>query len=64
MPYQQSVVSKSPSRVEALRAKHKNLSQKIEVEQSRPSTSDQILKNLKREKLKLKEQIEGIRQAS
>lgn len=55
------VVSKSSARVEALRAKHKNLSDKIETEQRRPFTSDQILTKLKREKLKLKEEIEGLR---
>ena len=68
MPMSQAVVSQfSPQhspRVEALKAKHQNLSQRIEAEQSRPFISEHILAELKREKLKLKEEIEGIRQAS
>jgi len=64
MSLHQAVASQSSARVQALREKHKNLSQKIEEEQSRSFISEHILKNLKREKLKLKEQIEGLRDAS
>lgn len=61
MSLEQSVVRNSSPRVEALRARHKVLAERIESEQSRPFTSAQILVELKREKLKLKEKIEGIR---
>lgn len=45
---------------EALEARHAAISHKIEVEQSRPGSSDWFLKSLKRQRLHLKEQIEGI----
>ncbi len=48
------------ARLEALNARHIALSNKIEQEQSRPGSSDYILRALKRQKLHLKEQIEGI----
>lgn len=64
MQSQHGMVSSPSSRVEALKAKHKVLSQKIETEQSRPFVSENHINQLKREKLKLKEQIEGIREAS
>lgn len=54
----------SNARLEALKAKHKSLSKKIETHQSMPSISDQEIVGLKREKLKLKEEIEGIRYVS
>lgn len=50
----------SAPRLEALQARHRALSHKIEIEQSRPGSSDWYLKALKRQKLHLKEQIEGI----
>ncbi len=61
MSLQQAVVPNPSARVEALKAKHKNLSDKIELEQRRPFISEHILAELKREKLKIKEKIEGIR---
>ena len=61
MSLQNSVTSSTSARVESLRAKHKNLSTKIEQEQSHSFSDDQVVANLKREKLKLKEKIEGIR---
>ncbi len=65
MSLNHAVVNHSSSaRVQALKAKHKNLSKQIESEQSRPFISDQMLVELKREKLKLKEAIEGIREDS
>lgn len=64
MPLQQSVVSKSTARVDALRAKHKHLSNKIEQEQGRPFISEHILTGLKREKLRIKEQISEIQKVS
>ena len=60
----QHVTSPSGARIEALKAKHKSLSQKIEQEQSRPFISEYQIGELKREKLKIKEEIEGIREAS
>lgn len=57
-------VTASSARIEALRAKHKSLSKKIEHEQSRPFISEYQIGELKREKLKIKEEIEGIREAS
>ena len=44
----------------ALQARHKALSVKIEQEQTRPGGSDYLLRLLKRQKLHVKEQIEGI----
>lgn len=64
MSLSHDVVHNSSPRVEALRAKHKNLSEKIELEQRRPFISEHLIAELKREKLKLKEEIEGIRKAS
>lgn len=52
--------SVSASRLEALQARHSALSHKIEIEQSRPGSSDWLISSLKRQKLHLKEQMEGI----
>lgn len=54
----------SSARVEALKVKHQTLSKKIELEQRRPFISEHHLGELKREKLKVKEELEGIRVAS
>lgn len=62
MPSQQG--NASPSRLEALKAKHQNLSRKIESEQSRFSVNDYVLRQMKKEKLRIKEEIEEIREAS
>lgn len=45
---------------QALEARHSAISHKIEEEQTRPGASEWYLKALKRQKLHLKEQIEGI----
>lgn len=50
-----------PGRVQALLARHHALSQQIENEQSSPAYSDSRLRELKRKKLLLKDEIEGIR---
>jgi len=55
------MTASQPGRVEALRARHAALSQQIEREQSRLSASDMYLRNLKRQKLALKEELEGIK---
>ncbi len=49
------------SRIKALREKHAFLSDTIEKMQGRPSTTDFYLRQLKKQKLMLKEEIEGIR---
>ena len=58
------LVSASAARLEKLKSKHHKLSQTIEKEQNRFILSDQEIAQLKREKLYLKEEIEGIRKAS
>jgi hypothetical protein len=50
----------STPRLKSLEARHAALSQKIEFEQSRPGANDWLLKALKRQRLHVKEQIEGI----
>ncbi len=53
-------MSASTSRIEALRAKHASLKSRIESEQRLPSTTDFYLRQLKKQKLLLKEEIERI----
>ena len=50
-------------RFQDLKARHHSLEKEIHQLQQCPSSGD-ILKNLKRAKLRIKEEIEGIRQAS
>ncbi|MFA5592452.1 MAG: DUF465 domain-containing protein [Micavibrio sp.] len=50
----------STSHLESLKARHAALSQQIEREQLRPGMSDDNLRRLKRQRLRVKEQIEGI----
>lgn len=50
----------SVSRLEALKTRHSALSHKIELEQGKPGSNDWYLRALKRQKLHLKEEIEGI----
>lgn len=52
------------SRVQALRNKHAVLNSRIEKAQNIPSTTDFYLRQLKKQKLMLKEEIEGIRKVS
>jgi hypothetical protein len=59
MPYQASAIS-SAARIEALKARHRQLSDSIESEQSRFFLGDHDIARMKKEKLMLKEQIEGI----
>lgn len=65
---QSSIVSRGATphsaRLEALQNKHKLLSHKIETEQSHYILNDEEIKALKLEKLRLKEEIEIIRQSS
>ena len=53
--------SPSQSRLEALRHKHAILKSRIEEEQRRPSAAEFYLRQLKKQKLLIKEQIEGVR---
>ncbi len=46
------------SRLEALKAKHAALAERIENEQKYPGVNDFFLRDLKLKKLKLKEEIE------
>lgn len=62
----QSQVStnESNAHVEALMAKHARLSERIEAAQRDLSTTDFYLNQLKKQKLLVKEKIEGIRSSS
>lgn len=56
-------VTSPATRIEALRHKHALLKHRIEIMQGMPSTTDFYLRQLKKQKLMLKEEIEGIRTA-
>ena len=45
------------SHVQALRTKHANLEAKLHEEQARPAPDDSVIKQIKRAKLRLKEEI-------
>ncbi|MCC6598119.1 MAG: DUF465 domain-containing protein [Alphaproteobacteria bacterium] len=60
----QNLQTSHASRVNALKAKHSIISTKLEEEQRRPSTSDFYLRQMKKQKLLLKEQIEGLREGT
>ncbi len=55
------LLSAQNSRLEALRQRHSVLSSRIEEAYKSPSTTDFYLRQLKKQKLFLKEEIEGIR---
>ena len=61
--YMQSQAINPPAqtRLEALKARHTQLSMRIEREQKRPGAMDGLLKSLKKQKLAIKEEMEGIR---
>lgn len=48
------------SHLEELRRKHQALSEQVEAAQRAPGTSDQEITELKKEKLRLKEEIERL----
>ena len=48
------------SHLTELRKKHQNLSEQVEVEQRRPGTDDLRLAGLKKQKLRLKEEIQRL----
>ena len=49
------------ARIRELGSRHQNLERAIQDELSRPAADDIRLKELKRQKLRLNEQIEGLR---
>jgi hypothetical protein len=49
------------ARIRELGNRHQSLERMIQDEASRPASDDLRLKELKRQKLRLKEQIEGLR---
>ena len=51
------------ARIRELDARHQNLDRLISEEQTHPASDDLRLRELKRQKLRLKEQIEGLRAA-
>ena len=60
----QGLTSAQAERLEALRRKHFTLKQKIKEERKRPALDEQKIYSLKQEKLRLKDEIEGLRVAS
>lgn len=58
---QHAVPDVSKSRLQALKNKHVILSNRIEEARKSPSTTDFYINQLKKQKLLLKEEIEGIR---
>jgi len=56
-----ALLSSQQSRLEALRNRHMVLSDRIDEAQKCPSTTDFFVRQLKKQKLALKEEIEGIR---
>ncbi|MEM6811466.1 MAG: DUF465 domain-containing protein [Pseudomonadota bacterium] len=64
MPHANGMASAQAARLEALKVKHLKLSKKIEDEQNHFSLDAGKIAYLKRQKLHLKEEIEGIRKAS
>jgi len=63
MHYSRGLISSQPGRLESLRAKHEALKERIHEELKHPATGGDILKRLKLEKLRVKEEIEEIRRA-
>ena len=59
--HSRSLTSAQPARVEALKLRHAHLAKLIEAEQASPAISELRLRDLKRRKLQLKDEIEGIR---
>lgn len=57
----QEIVPVNNRRIEALKAKHEALSSKIEKEARHSFHSESLIAQLKKEKLLVKEQIEGLR---
>lgn len=56
-----SLKAAQESRLQSLRNKHAALSNRVKEAQTSPGIPDDIIKLLKKQKLMIKEQIEGIR---
>jgi hypothetical protein len=56
-----SGISTNPGRVAALEARHAAIAEQIEARQKNSSASDIEIRLLKKMKLKLKEEIEGLK---
>ena len=50
--------------LEALKARHADISRELDEEKKHPAASDIDLRKLKLKKLKIKDEMEGIRQTS
>ena len=58
MQTSRGLVSSQPGRLEALRARHAAIDERIQEEQKSPAMSDTLLRRLKAEKLMLKDEIQ------
>ena len=58
------LLSAQKSRIEALRQRHQILSSRVEEAYKSPSTTDFYLRQLKKQKLMIKEEMEGLRTQS
>ena len=62
MPFsRENLPEKQPNRLEALQARHADLERQIHMELKHPGTSETLIRQLKRRKLRLKEEIEETR---
>lgn len=61
MPHSRGLQAHKPAYLESLQARHAGLEEKIEREQSWPSTSPFYIRELKKMKLALKEEIHTLR---
>ncbi len=60
MPLSQQAASLSATRKQALLSKHSNLEERLQELSHHPSATDFEIRNLKRMKLKIKEEIEQL----
>ncbi len=58
------ILAEYPSRIDALKNKYFIVNARIDEASKRPSTNDYYITQLKKQRLILKEEIEGIRKAS
>ncbi len=56
--------SAQEARLKALRARHAALAEKVDREQGRAAISEWYVRDLKKQKLRLKEEIEDLKDAS
>jgi hypothetical protein len=53
----------APQHVESLRAKHASLESQIQQEEARPRPDDTLINELKRQKLRIKDEIAALERA-